>query len=769
MGEAWQKLVGKYQRALHDYVTRGDEARLQRAYEFGRIALNQGLGVLDVARLHQEALARLADAAAPAAANGSRARAMETFLLEALSPFEAAHRAFRDTCARLNRLNATLEQRNHELAATNTALGQEIAGRRHAQEQLAEAQRLAHLGSFEWELETNRVTWSDELFRIHGLAPTKGNVSFEHYLARVHPDDRERVRRTIADAIQERRSFAFDRRVIRPDRKVRVVSSRGEVVVGKDGQPIRVVGASQDITERRRAEEMWERYEAIVNTARELLTLIDRNYRYEAVNDAYCRAHGRSRDQVVGRTIANLWGRKAFATVIKQHLDRCFEGEDVHYESWLKFRRMGLRYFAVSYYPFQHQGVVTHAIVVTRDITERKRAEDGLQESEAKYRSVVESAQDGIITADSAGRIVFVNRAAEGIFGYKREELLGRSFTQLVPVRYRGAHRRRLQRLTAGGRSRLLGRSIELNGRRKDGVEFPSELSLSVWRTQAGMFYTGLVRDITARKRGEEALRESKEHYFQLFQQARAMEENLRLLSNKVLSVQEEERKHISRELHDEIGQTLTAVNVSIALFRKEAGRNPAFQKRVAAAQQLLEQTMEAVHRFARELRPAMLDDLGVYPALRSYVTAFSERTGIKVALRGQPGLDRLNGQQGTVLFRVAQESLTNVFKHAQATRVAIGLRRLPRGVCMEIADNGRSFPTREILEGKGSQRLGLLGMQERVRLVDGKFSIESAPGRGTTVRVEIPLPFRHGTAGRKRLVDPAQASSTPPLRGTLP
>jgi signal transduction histidine kinase len=216
------------------------------------------------------------------------------------------------------------------------------------------------------------------------------------------------------------------------------------------------------------------------------------------------------------------------------------------------------------------------------------------------------------------------------------------------------------------------------------------------------------------------------------------MEENLRQLSNKVLTAQEEERKHISRELHDEIGQALTAANVSIAMLRQHASKDEEFSKKVATAQQLLEQSMNMVHQFARELRPSMLDHLGPYAVLQNYIKAFTERTGIKAELESTVEPEALDVQQTTVLYRVAQESLTNVFKHAQATRVKIRLRQLPRAVCMEIIDNGRAAAPD--LNGASRGRLGLLGMQERVRLVNGEFAIESVPKRGTTVRVQIPL-----------------------------
>jgi signal transduction histidine kinase len=260
---------------------------------------------------------------------------------------------------------------------------------------------------------------------------------------------------------------------------------------------------------------------------------------------------------------------------------------------------------------------------------------------------------------------------------------------------------------------------------------------------------------ITARQRPmEEALRTSKGRCLKLFQQARSMKKDIQQHSAKMVMAREEERKRISRELHDEIGQVLATVNVGLSLLKKQAGHDRSFQNRVTATQRLLEQSMESVHRFARELRPEMLDHFGPYEAIRSYVRAFAERTGIAAAIHSKVDLDGLDSEQELVLFRVAQESITNVFKHAHATRIDIQFHRHPQGVCMEIQDNGRSFSVKDKLGKKGGKRLGLLGMQERVRLVRGEFSIESTPGSGTKVRVRFPLGPKNGVAlngnGRK-------------------
>ena len=203
----------------------------------------------------------------------------------------------------------------------------------------------------------------------------------------------------------------------------------------------------------------------------------------------------------------------------------------------------------------------------------------------------------------------------------------------------------------------------------------------------------------------------------------------------------------ISRDLHDEIAQTLVGINVHLATLTREAAGGPTgLQRKIARTQQLMETSVEKVHDFARKLRPALLDDLGLLPALHSFMKSFAKQTGVRVSLTAFAAVERLDKAKRTVLFRVAQEALTNVGRHAQASRVEVIIQKLPDEVCMEIKDDGKSFQVDRVLQGKGSKHLGLLGMRERLEMVGGSFEFESAPGNGTSIAVRIPL----GTAPRE-------------------
>jgi signal transduction histidine kinase len=254
-----------------------------------------------------------------------------------------------------------------------------------------------------------------------------------------------------------------------------------------------------------------------------------------------------------------------------------------------------------------------------------------------------------------------------------------------------------------------------------------------------------LEQEVVQRKAAEKAFKKSEQHYIKLLEKSNRLQEQLRQLSRQVLSAQEDERRKISRELHDVIAQTLTGINIRLATLKKEAA---------------LEKSVEIVHQFARELRPALLDDLGLIPALHSFMKHFTAHTGIRTQLKAFAGVEQVDTAKRTVLFRVAQESLTNVARHAQASRADVSIEERPDGICMKIKDDGKSFQVERLSLAKGGKHLGLLGMRERLEMVGGKFGIESAPGKGTTITAQI----QTGDGKKVR----AKPASTALLRSTL-
>jgi signal transduction histidine kinase len=274
-----------------------------------------------------------------------------------------------------------------------------------------------------------------------------------------------------------------------------------------------------------------------------------------------------------------------------------------------------------------------------------------------------------------------------------------------------------------------------------------ANLSLKLRTRELTTANRNLRREVTQRKGAEQLLRKGELKHRLLLEEARHMQRRLRHLSHQVLLAQEEERKEISRELHDEIVQTLTGINVQLASLKIESGLGKtALSKHITYTQRLVEKSVNIVHRFARDLRPAVLDDLGLIPALQAYLKGFTERTGLRVHFSIFAGIEKLSNEKRTVLYRVAQAALVNVAEHARASTVSLVVREMPDAVTMQIKDNGQAFDAKEAMDSRLTKRLGLIGMRERVEMVGGEFSVDSVAGRGTTVTAA--LPWKRKTKG---------------------
>jgi signal transduction histidine kinase len=249
-----------------------------------------------------------------------------------------------------------------------------------------------------------------------------------------------------------------------------------------------------------------------------------------------------------------------------------------------------------------------------------------------------------------------------------------------------------------------------------------------------------LLEEIRLRKDVEESLLISQQEGSMLLGKSLAMQDELRLLSRQLLSVQEEERRKISRELHDVIAQTLTIINLQLATLKAKAVANTdQLDEEIGKTQFAVQAAVETVHRFALELRPAVLDDVGLIPALESYLRSFRLETGIRVSLSASAQIEECDTAQRTVFYRVAQESLTNVRKHANAVMVHVKITCEDAGYTMTIADDGQGFLIEANGQAKAPSRLGFLGMRERTEMVGGTLLVESAPASGTKVTAFIP------------------------------
>ena len=397
---------------------------------------------------------------------------------------------------------------------------------------------------------------------------------------------------------------------------------------------------------------------------------------------------------------------------------------------------------------------------------ELEQARESLHRAKQFDDAVMENMGEGLYTVDSQGLVTFMNPAAEQLFGWTFGELRGRNIHEAVHYKHPDGSPfpveecRNLQVLR-------LGKTLTAHEDcfiRKDGTFFDVVYSSSPLREGGNI--TGVVvvfRDVTDRKRAEEALRQAHEQLADRAKQLQALVElrtaklaksNERLrhemaereaLRRKLLHAQEEERRRIARELHDQMGQNLTALNVGLKSLLDRQSRS-GLGSRVQHLQELATQTARDLHRVAVELRPAALDDLGLVKAIRALTETWSTRYGIDVDFEaGQYQPAGISSEIETILYRIIQEALNNVAKHSGATRVALVLRYAADHVHAIIEDDGRGFDARMASQsGNGSGRLGLLGIQERLGMVGGNFKVESAPERGATLLIRIPIPKTH-------------------------
>jgi PAS domain S-box-containing protein len=359
-----------------------------------------------------------------------------------------------------------------------------------------------------------------------------------------------------------------------------------------------------------------------------------------------------------------------------------------------------------------------------RSETSSDRMIAAMQEGEARLNGIIQSAMDAIITVDERQDIVIFNPAAEQMFGRVADNVLGTPFAQFIPPRFREAHRAHIDRFGATGvTTRRMGAQSEIAGLRANGEEFPLEASISQVSVGGKKLFTVILRDITARTRAERELRESREH--------------LRQLSASLQAVREEEKARIARELHDELGQALTGLKMDLAqLVTQLAPEQQGAIGQANAMKTLIESTVASVRRIATELRPLMLDDLGLLATIEWLVNDFSRRTGIAVDLTLPEVEFALGPELSTALFRVLQESLTNVARHAGADRVRITLSGTESDVQLTVEDNGKGIGAS--LES-APRTFGLIGMRERARMLGGELAVHSNPWAGTSIVMIVP------------------------------
>ena len=370
------------------------------------------------------------------------------------------------------------------------------------------------------------------------------------------------------------------------------------------------------------------------------------------------------------------------------------------------------------------QGRVDCVIRTGIDVTERQEARDQAHESAATMRALLETAAQAVVAVRRDGRIVLVNAAAETMFGYPRAELLGLRVGDLVPQRSREQHSGHQARYFQQPQNRPMGLALDLAGVRKDGTEFPIDVSLGYVETRDGLLAVAFVSDITERRRSRVALEQS--------------EAGLRTLTAGLLAAQEEERKRVSRELHDDLNQRMAMLAVSVAEIEDGLPDSAGvIREQLLKLEASLKAVSDDLRRTAYQLHPSILEHLGLAAALKAYCEDISNHGKIKIGFKQHHVPNDIPEGVSLCLYRVAQECLRNVVKHSGATRASVKLQGKENELVLTISDTGAGFDPGEARKRGG---LGLVGMEERVRLVEGSVCIKTRPGDGTEIMVQIPL-----------------------------
>ena len=441
---------------------------------------------------------------------------------------------------------------------------------------------------------------------------------------------------------------------------------------------------------------------------------------YLTANPALARMHGfdspeeliRSRRDISREIYVNPTQREEFKQLLEEHGSvGGFEHQTIRKDGstiWISVNAHAVR---------DDAGNILYYEGTAQDITERKLAERALRESEERYRELFENSKDAFYVHDMDGIYTSVNRAAEKLSGYSRDQIVGKHFSEFMTPEYARQVQRQLQKkLESAGET-----SYEIEMITKKGRHIPVEISSRlIFENDVPIGVQGCVRDISEKKKAQEAARN---------------------YSRRVIEAQEAERRRISRELHDQVGQILTAVKMNLHVLQHKCTQ-PEILVSINDNLKVIDEAVDQIRDLSVDLRPLLLDDLGLVVALRWYLERQTRNLGIPAQFvsGSLDEDDRFSSELETACFRIVQEGVTNIVRHARAKRISVRLERVISDLVLLITDDGAGFDARMLRSSNSTSTLGLRGMEERAHAVGGSITIDSAPALGTEICVRLPI-----------------------------
>jgi PAS domain S-box-containing protein len=599
---------------------------------------------------------------------------------------------------------------------------------RASEERLLLAQRVGGVGLMDLQVDTGREVWTRTTYDLLGLDPAETTPGPEAWVEAIHPDDRAGAVRFMGHLMHGANPGPQEYRIVHPSGEVRWVRGIARVFMDEERKTVeRILATIHDISSQKAAEDAIRksesRWRTLFENMRDGWFSTDLDGSFLECNRAFLSLVDRPREEVEGISYRDLTppGYHGMeARMETRILDHGFSG--IYEKEYLRGDGSRVPVELAVYLLRDDEGQPAGYWGMARDISQRRAAEDALKESEARFRGVFQESPLGIALATPEGAIIEVNATFAGLLEYSPEDLQGRSVVEITHPE----DREREEELIIRVRDRRMpGYQMEKRFLRKDGTPVWCRLTTSSIEGEKGevRYAVGMVQDITAEIRAKEEIR--------------SFARRLRALAARLTQIREEERTTVSRELHDELGQTLTGLRMDLDLALTEIpGDQVGLRDRISRLIEATDRNIAFVQELSNRLRPSILDVMGLGPAIEWMVDEHRSRASIRFHLDLGDSGRSLPGEQGINLYRIAQEALTNVLRHSEAENVWVSLRREDGSILLRVEDDGIGLQS-DTMEAMSS--LGLLGMKERALGIGAELTLERRDGGGTVVQVVAP------------------------------